>query len=291
MANPLARLRELSAARRRSVDDTGDNPLLTAPVMRTLLGLSVPMIMAMFLVTGFGLVDMIYLGRFSKEAMAAVGLAFPITYLLHTIAGALGTATTSLCSRLIGRGEERRVRNLVWHVQLIVVALAAIATPLGILALKPTLTATNADPEVLRQALEYGRIYFLGAFFSFYAMSANAMFRGEGDTIFPFKVMAVALLLNIVIDPLFIFGPGPFPRLGVAGAAVTTLFSVGFAALLVARELHNPKRLVHYDRSAWHFDPTLLRGLGGVAGPAVIANLAMPVSVYLINRMLVPHGT
>ncbi|MFO7652798.1 MAG: MATE family efflux transporter [Candidatus Krumholzibacteriia bacterium] len=286
MPGILERLRR--AARR---DAAGRNPVLEGPVTKTLLGLSIPMIMGMLLVTSFGLVDMLYLGRFSKEAMAAVSLAFPITYLLHTIAGALGTSATSVVSRLIGGGSDRQVRNLVLHVHLTVVVLGVVITPLGILALRPALASTDADPEVVRLAVQYGTIYYLGSIFSLYTMSTNALFRGEGDTIFPFKVMAAALGLNVILDPLFIFGPGPFPRLGVAGAALTTLLTIAVAATLVARELRNPHREVRLDRSAWRFDPGLLRALGAIAGPALVANLAMPVSVYLINHMLVPYGT
>ena len=269
----------------------GTNPILTGPITRTLLGLSIPMIMAMFLVTGFGLVDMMYLGRFSREAMAAVSLAFPLTYLLHTVGGAMGVAATSLTSRLIGRDEDRQVRNLLLHVILLVVLLAALITPIGILLLRPALRSSNAAPEVVRLAIQYGTVYFLGSLFALFAMTTNSMFRGEGDTIFPFKVMAVALGLNVVLDPLFIFGPGPLPRLGVAGAAVTTFCTMGLAALIIARELRNPMRRVRFDRTTWRFDRSLLRDLGAVAGPAMVANLAMPVSVYLINRMLVPYGT
>ena len=249
------------------------------------------MILAMFLITGFGIVDMIYLGRFSKEAMAAVGLAYPVTFLLHTFAGACGTAATSLCSRLIGQGEHRRVRNLVLHVLVGVVLLAVIATPGGMLLLRPVLTSGGAAHAVVEQGIRYGTIYFLGSLFALLAMVVNALYRGEGDTVYPFKVMAAALAVNIVLDPFFIFGIGPFPRLGVAGAAVTTLFAIGLAAALVCKELFNPARQVRFDRSAWRFDPALLRDFGMVAGPAALANLSMPLYVYLINRMLIPFGT
>ncbi len=284
----LDRLRGLG----RRPRDGGPNPILTGRIAPTLLGLSVPMIMAMFLVTSYGLVDMIYLGRFSKEAMAAVSLAFPVTYLLHTFGGALGSASTSLCSRLIGGGRSGEVPNLLLHVVLLAGALAILLVPGGLLLLEPALRAPGTEPVVRDLARQYGTIYFLGGFFSLFAMSVNALFRGEGDTVFPFKVMAYGLLLNVVLNPLFIFGPGPFPRLGVAGAALTTVVSFAFASLLVLRELLTARdRRVRLVRGSWRRDPALLADLGRVAGPAVLANIALPVSVYLINRMLAPQGT
>jgi len=283
----LQRLRKMG--RRPAAGEA--NPVLEGPVTRTLLGLSIPMIMAMFLVTGFGLVDMIYLGRFSKEAMAAVGLAFPLTYLLHTFGGALGTGATSACSRLIGRGEDRQVRNLVWHTILLALALSAILVPGGILLLQPSLGSADADPTVVAMAVDYGTIYFLGGVFSLVAFALNSLIRGEGDTIFPFKVMALGLTLNIILDPLFIFGPGPFPRLGVRGAAVTTLIAYGVSLLLVLSALRDPERRVRFDRSAWRWDTGLMKDLLSVAGPASVANLALPISVYLINHMLAVLGT
>ena len=151
---------------------------------------------------------------------AAVGLAFPVTYLLHTFGGALGSACTSTCSRLIGSGRQDEVPNLLLHVIGLsaVLSVVLIAIGLVLLHLEPTLNSPDTDPTVREMALEYGIIYFLGGFFSLFAMSVNALFRGEGDTAFPFKVMAVGLVLNIVLDPLFIFGPGPFPCAGQIAA-------------------------------------------------------------------------
>jgi putative MATE family efflux protein len=272
----------------------GPSPILEGKVTPTLLGLSVPMILAMVLVTFFGLVDMFYLGRFSTEAMAAVGLAFPVTYLLHTFGGALGSACTSTCSRLIGGGRENEAPNLLLHAILMAGLLALILIPVGValLWLEPTLRSSGTDPTVRQMARQYGLIYFLGGFFSLFAMSVNALFRGEGDTAFPFKVMAVGLALNIVLDPLFIFGPGPFPRLGVAGAAVTTVVSFAVASLMVLRELITARdRKVKLVRGAWRFDPALLRDLVQVAGPASLANMALPISVFLINAMVAVYGT
>ena len=269
----------------------GPNPILDGPVNRTLLGLSVPMIMAMVLVTGFGLVDMLYLGRFSREAMAAVALAFPFAYLIHAVAGALGQGATSLVSRLTGAGDDRSVRNLVWHVLLVIGALTLVLTPLGWWLARPVLARMGADPAVTADAVLYARIAYLAAGVGLVPMVLNAMFRGEGDTIFPFKVMAVALLLNVVLDPVFIFGLGPAPRLGVAGAAVTTATSFSVAALLVLRELRRPDRRVRADRRAWSWRPSLLRDLGSVSAPAFVANLSMPLSAYLITDMLTAYGT
>ncbi|MDD5719112.1 MAG: MATE family efflux transporter [Candidatus Krumholzibacteria bacterium] len=285
-------LDRLRAGRRRPGDD-GPDAILTGPITPTLLGLSIPMILAMFLVTSYGLVDMIYLGRFSKEAMAAISLAFPVTYLLHTFGGALGSAATSLCSRLIGGGRERELPNLVLHVALVAGALALLLIPGGLALLEPALRAPGTDPVVRDLARQYGSIYFLGGFFSLFAMSMNALFRGEGDTIFPFKVMALGLVLNVVLNPLFIFGPGPLPRLGVAGAALTTVVSFAFASLLVLRELRKGAhhRRVRLERGAWRWNRSLLGDLLGVAGPATLANLALPVSLFLINRMLASQGT
>jgi len=268
------------------------NAILDGRVAPTLLGLSVPMILAMFLVTAFGLVDMIYLGRFSKEAMAAVSLAFPVTYLLHTFGGALGSACTSTCARLIGSGRGAEVPNLVLHVIGLSVGLSLLLVPGGILLLEPALRAPETAPEVRDLARQYGVIYFAGGVFSLFAMNVNALFRGEGDTVFPFKTMAIGLALNVVLDPLFIFGPGPFPRLGTAGAAWTTLASFAVVSLVVLRELIVTRdRRVKLVRGAWRYDPALVRDLGNVAVPASLANLALPVSVFLVNRMLAPYGT
>lgn len=265
--------------------------MLDGPVQATLLGLSVPMVLAMFLVTGFGLVDMLYLGRYSREAMAAVSLAFPVSYLIHSLAGALGQGATSLTSRLLGAEDDARVHNLLWHMLIAVAAFVLLLSPLGLLFAEAVLSRMGADPAVTADAVVYVRIVYATSVFSLLPMVVNSLFRGEGDTVFPFKVMALALGLNVVLDPLLIFGVGPFPELGVAGAAYTTSASFAVAAVMVLRELRNPERRVRYDRSAWRWDPTLLRHLGSVSAPAFVANLAMPVSTYVITDLLTEYGT
>jgi putative MATE family efflux protein len=279
----------LRAPDRQRPDRT--DAILTGPIPSTLLRLSVPMVLGMFLVTSLGLVDMLYLGRFSKEAMASVALVFPVTYLLFTLTGALGTAATSLCSRLIGKGDTVQVRNLVLHLLLVVGLLAALLTPIGLLLLGPLLRPLGASPDVAAGAVRYGRIIFSGSLFALAPMSVNSLYRAEGDTVFPFKIMAAALGLNVVLNPLFIFGPGPFPRLGVQGAALTTVIAFAVASFLALRQLRNRSRRVRWDRAAWRFDPQLLRDLGSVAGPAFVANLSTSISVYLINAQISPFGT
>ncbi len=269
----------------------GSNPVLEGPVNRTLLGLSIPMIMAMFLVTAFGLVDMLYLGRYSREAMAAVSLAFPVSYLIHSLAGALGQGATSFVSRLTGAGEDRRVRNLLWHVLIVLGAMTALLMTAGLIGAPALLRRMGADPVVTDGAILYTRIAYGAAAFGLFPMVVNSLFRGEGDTIFPFKVMAVALGLNVVLDPVFIFGLGPIPEMGVAGAAVTTAASFLVASLVVLKELGNKSRKVHFERAAWSWDPSLLTGLAAVSAPAFVANLSMPVSAYLITDMLTSYGT
>lgn len=291
MPDWFQRLRQMGRPPSR---DGGASAILEGPVTRTLLGLSVPMIMAMVLVTFYGLVDMFYLGRFSKEAMAAVGLAFPVTYLLHTFGGALGSACTSTCARLIGAGHDDAVPNLLLHVIGLAAVLALVLIPagIGLLGVEPTLNSPDTDPTVREMAHRYGLIYFLGGFFSLFSMSVNSLFRGEGDTMFPFKVMALGLLLNVVLDPIFIFGLGPVPRLGVAGAALTTVISFGAASLLVLRELvTNRRRTVKLMRGVWSYRPDLVRDLLQVAGPASLANIALPASVFMINAMVAAYGT
>ena len=276
---------------RRRPAPGGANPLLEGRIAPTLLGLSVPMIFAMLVVTGFGLVDMIYLGRYSRVAMAAIQLAFPVSYLLMSLASALGTAATSLCSRLLGAGDERQARNLVLHVLVLVGGLTLVITPLARLFLRGALAPMHAEPAVLAGALTYARIAYWGTFFALLPQAASALFRGEGDTMTPFRILALALVVNIVLAPLLIFGPGPLPELGVAGAAWATVGSFAVASLLVTRELLNPRRKVRLERSAWRWDPSLMRGMASVGLPALAANLAMPLSVELINRQLTPYGT
>jgi len=207
--------------------------LTNGSIMRNVLALSWPTMIAMLLQVGFNVVDTIFVGRLGAEAIAAVSVVFPVVFLMFAIGGGLGIGTTSLIARYIGAGRVAEADNAAEHSLIIGIILSIIFTVLGLLFADKLFILMGATPEVILLATKYSRWIFGFSLFMFIGLTAISILRGLGDMKTPMIGMVFATILNIILDPLLIFGIGPFPRLGIDGAAIATVISRFFAVIIM----------------------------------------------------------
>ena len=210
----------------------GHGDLTEGPVGRAVVLLAVPMVLEMALESVFAVVDVFWVGKLGAAAVATVGLTESILSILYSIAIGLSTAATATVARRIGeRDRERAARTAV---QAIALGLA-IAVPLGVLgALSASriLAFMGAGPDVVASGSRFMAVMLGGNVVIVLLFLINAIFRGAGDATVAMRVLWFANAVNLVLDPCLIFGLGPFPRLGVTGAAVATTTGRGLAVLL-----------------------------------------------------------
>jgi len=194
----------------------------TASLNRAILLLAVPMILEMVLESLFAVVDVAWVGRLGANAVAAVGLTESMLSLVFAVGMGLGLSTTAMVARRIG--EKNPEGAAVAAVQAIILGLVvslAIGLPCGILAPR-LLRLMGASPSIVSVGTGYTRICLGGSCAVLLLFLNNAIFRGAGDAAIAMRLLWVSNIINLILDPCLIFGWGPFPRLGVTGAALAT---------------------------------------------------------------------
>jgi len=198
---------------------------------RAILLLAIPMVLEMVLESLFAVVDVFWVGRVGANAVATVGLTESLMLLIFAIGMGLSLSTTAMVARRIGEKDPEDAA--VAGVQAIIIGLA-ISVLLGIPALifaPDLLHLMGASPEIVATGSGYARIALGGSGVVLLLFLNNAIFRGAGDAAIAMRLLWVSNIINLILDPCLIFGWGPFPRLGVTGAALATFIGRGIGVL------------------------------------------------------------
>lgn len=266
--------------------DREELDLTDGPIGRNLFWLSLPIIVTNLLRTAYNLADTFWLGQLSDTALAAITFAFPLVFLLISLGIGLAVAGSVLVAQNEGAGRRERADYVASQTVGFAAVLAILLGIAGYLTLPRIVPLLGAGPEVAALATEYLRIVSLGIITMFGFSVFISLMRGHGDTVTPMLLMLATVILNIALDPVLIFGWGPFPALGVAGAAVATVFSRGLAMLAgIAILLSGWKEIqIHPDQILpdREFLGTILR----IGVPASVESTGMALSVTVMTAIV-----
>ncbi|SNZ11779.1 putative efflux protein, MATE family [Natronoarchaeum philippinense] len=216
-------------------DDVDASELTSGELLRPMFRLAWPLVAIQLLQVAYNVGDTFWLGAFSENAVGALSLAFPLIFLLISVGGGFTAAGAILIAQHTG-AESGKDSLVAGQTISFVTIVAIVLGVVGYVATDPLLGLLPADPETKAQivplAADYMRIFLLGVPFIFGFFVFVSLMRGYGNTRAPMRVMIVSVVLNLVLDPLLIFGVGPFPALEIQGAAVATVFSRGVATVL-----------------------------------------------------------
>ena len=259
-----------------------------APEARVLAKLAAPMMIGILGMSIFNIMDTFYVARLGTAELAALSFTFPVIMIISSVAHGLGVGMTAAVSKAAGSGNNEKLVNVISWGLLLAAALVVIVVIGGELTVKIVFTALGADDQTLPLITDYMQIWYIGAAFVVIPMIGNSAIRGLGDTKLPSTVMLTAAAINTVLDPLLIFGIGPFPEMGVKGAALSTVFArfITFNValwILIKREkvisFKNPSSAV----SAW-------KELLFVGIPNTLIKLIIPLGTAVITRIISSHG-
>ncbi len=223
-------LRQIYSDIREAIAGT-DKDFTEINIFRAVFILSVPMILEMLMESFFSIADIYFVSRLGPDAMAAIGLTESLMTIVYAIGMGLATGTTAIISRRIG--EKKRELAAVSAVQAIITGLLVsliIAVPSAIFA-GDILRLMGAGEAVVREGKVYAAIILGGNGIIMLLFINNAIFRSAGDAAISMRVLFLANILNIILDPCLIFGLGPFPELGIKGAAIATTIGRGLAVI------------------------------------------------------------
>jgi putative MATE family efflux protein len=210
--------------------------LTEGDLTRPMVALAWPIIVTELLQVAYNLADTFWLGRYSTDALAAISLAFPLIFLFISVGGGFTVAGSTLVAQYTGAKSEGSAGTVAGQTLSFITLIAVTVGVAGFLLTDPMLSvlpssaATGAD--VIPLAGEYMSVFFLGLPFLFGFFVFSALMRGYGNTRAPMVVMGVSVLVNVVIDPILIFGWFGAPELGVQGAALATIVSRGIATVM-----------------------------------------------------------
>jgi putative MATE family efflux protein len=210
--------------------------LTEGDLKRPMVALAWPIIVTELLQVAYNLADTFWLGRYSTDALAAISLAFPLIFLFISVGGGFTVAGSTLVAQYTGAKSEGSAGTVAGQTLSFITLIAVTVGALGFLLTDPMLSALPSSPgtsaDVIPLAGEYMEVFFLGLPFLFGFFVFSALMRGYGNTRAPMVVMAVSVLVNVVIDPILIFGWFGAPELGVQGAALATIVSRGIATVI-----------------------------------------------------------
>lgn len=263
----------------------------SGPILKSLIGLALPIVFANLMQTAYQLVDTFWVGRLGAEAVAAVSLSFPIIFLLISLGGGLAMAGTILVAQYKGKEDTKKVDYISAQTLLMMVISSVIVSVIGFFISEPVISLMGAEPKVLPLAVSYLQISFIGLTFMFGYFVFQSLMRGVGNVKTPMYIVMFTVLLNLILDPLFIIGFGPVPGYGVAGAAIATVITQAIAAVIGLILLFRGKYGIHLKWKNIKFDFKLIKKMFFLGFPASIAQSSRAFGLTVMAFLVASFGT
>ncbi len=260
-------------------------------INRAIFMLSVPMILEMVMESLFAVVDVFFVARIGTEAIATVGLTESVLTLVYAVAIGLSTAATALVSRRVGEGNHREAGFVVGQVILVSIALALLMGVPGFLFAEDILRLMGGDERLIVNGAGFTRMLFASSPAIMLLYTLSGCLRGAGDASVAMRSLWLANGVNIVLYPVFIFGLGPFPELGVMGSAVATTTGRTIGVLYQLYALTRPKGAIQVLRSDMMPDAALIRNLLSLAIGGTSQFLVGSASWIFLTRILSTYGS
>ena len=269
---------------------TEKQDLTTGPVAAHLRRQGTPFALGLVAIFSFEAADLFFISRLGDAPLAAVSFTMPLIWLIYGIGIGFEAGAASCVSRAVGRRDQDQARRLTTDTMVLATAVALLLTAAGLATIKPVFSALGATAELMPLISRYMETWYWVAPLDMALWTSLASIRARGNTLLESKVITVAALLNLALDPILIFGLFGFPRLEVQGAALATLLSTGtmllFTLLYLGTKLKvyaNPFAPLKTIFDSW-------RHMLHIGIPAMITNAIIPVSSAIVVAMIAGYG-
>jgi len=264
--------------------------LTQGDVGRRLFGLTVPMVFGIFSLMAFNLIDTFFVAQLGTKELAAISFTFPVVLLIGSIAMGLGIAVASIVSRAFGENDVHKVKRTTTDGLILSFIIVAFFSLAGLMTIKPVFSLLGARAEVLDLVKEYMSIWYIGMFFLIVPMVGNHAIRASGDTISPAVIMVLSAGINVILDPLLIFGLMGFPRLELAGAAIATVIARAVALVTSFIVLHVRKHMIDFSLPSFQEVLDSWKKILYIGIPSAVGNIFMPLSTGILTRLVSQFG-
>lgn len=275
----------------RTALDGSEQSYTSGSINRAIFLLSVPMILEMVMESLFAVVDVFFVSKVSTDAVATVGLTESVITLIYSVAIGLGTAATALVARRVGEGNPDQAGKAIGQIILISLALSVVMGALGTYFAGDILRLMGASPEVIRVGTPFAQIEFLSSPVIVLLYSLSGALRGAGSASAAMRSLWIANGLNMILDPLFIFGIGFFPEMGVTGAAIATTLGRTVGVGYQLYYLYTNKKAVSIAWPDFVPDFALIKNILNLSVGATGQFLISSASWIFLTRILAEFGS
>jgi putative MATE family efflux protein len=261
------------------------------PTGRAIRHVAIPAIVSMLFIMLFNLVDAWWVGKLGAAPLAGVSAASFIYWALEAVGTMASTGINSLVARHVGARQIKHAGYVAGHGVLLALFLGITSGAIVWVNARSIMSAMGLTGSALSAGYDYLAIITMGLAVMFAARAVEAVFRGMGDTRTPLKIMGGALALNAILDPFFIFGIGPFPRLDTAGAALATVFAHVIALILSILVLRKRQISLKFRLTFWqrHARNILIR-IGRIGAPIALSGVMFSITYALLTRVITRFG-
>ncbi|MBR1649681.1 MAG: MATE family efflux transporter [Lachnospiraceae bacterium] len=264
-----------------------ENKMGTLPINRLLLGMSLPMMASMLVQALYNIVDSIFVARVSEDALTAVSMAFPLQTLMIALAGGTGVGINAILSKSLGEKEYERANKTAENGIFLALVSYLLFLVIGLTVVKPFYMSQTADEAIIGYGVDYLTIVLTCSFGIFGQFIFERLLTSTGRTLFTMVTQGTGAIINLILDPIFIFGYFGFPELGVKGAALATIAGQIVAAVMACVFNIKKNTDIHISFKGFKPDWTLIGHIYKIGVPSIIMQSIGSLMVYIMNKILI----
>jgi putative MATE family efflux protein len=265
--------------------------LRTEPIFTLILKMSWPSIVAMIAMSVYNLIDTFWLARLSSQSLAALTICFPIQLIFAAIGVGTGIGAGSFSARMFGSGKILQAKQTAGQIFFLSLFFSSIIILCVLFFHDAILIAFGASPDILPLCRDYLIIIVFCSPFLFFTMMSNSLLRVEGRPLLSMYVVLISSIVSAILDPLLIFGIGPFPQLGLKGAALAAVIAQFLACLfsIYFMQLKSSK----YELKWQYLSPniSIINSIYATGFPSIVINLIMSFLLIIYNHVLTQFGS
>lgn len=262
------------------------NKMANAPMLKLIISMSLPAMFSMMVQALYNIVDSIFVAQINPDAFTAITLAFPLQMLMISVAVGTGMGINSLVSRRLGEGKVDRASRVATHGIFLGIASWIVFAIIGIFFTKMFFTAFTDNVNVIQQGSDYMYIVLILSFGIFIQMNIEKTLQATGNMIYPMLFQLTGAVINIILDPIFIFGLD----MGIKGAAYATVIGQVSALIFSMIVIHVKSHDVHIKIRGFKFEWKIVREIYSVGFPSIVMQSIGSVVVVALNSMLIGFG-
>jgi putative MATE family efflux protein len=265
--------------------------ILNGTIWKIIIKLSLPIIIAHLFQTFYNLVDAFWLGKLGKAALAAPTITFNVVFAIIALAAGLGAGGMTVLAQYKGAGNDKMVNETATNTFIVVFIISCILAVLGYIFTPQILNIMQTPVDAYSGTLKYMRIIFIGIPFVFGFYIYQGLMQGYGDTIRPMKINAITVVINVILDPILIFGLGPIPKMGVAGAAIATIFSQFISSIIGLIQLLSGKYGIKISFKNFKFNKVIIKSIFRIGIPISLGQSGTALGFTLLMGLVNTFGT